>query len=637
MSHRARAASTLLALGSLLAGCEAPSPGRSGTPAPAAEDGLSGLSLAAPLPTKVERRDRQRPLDAERQELVITHEGGQVRLLLERHDSLVGSGYRTYEVDASGLHERPAKERPPFCHYLGHVVLDDGSLGASASVTTCDAEGRERFSALLLGSAQWVELRPAPSGNGLYELARLERPATYDDLDDAPSSAPSLPDAPGLRAQATAAGSQLIVELLTMNDAARQRALGGVAAAELSTLGVANHMANVTAAAALQPPLVVGLVGQLTFTTDPYSVALSSGEVAATDLLTQSAAWAASAPLPEHDARQLYTGLELQSSTVGLAYVGTACNRGFGAGIVQATFSTPAVANIATHELGHTLGMSHDESLGCGSTFIMATSTCVSCSQQPAAFSSCSQTSLTQFLAGNVTCLADPVTPASSAPSCGNGVVEAGEQCDCGGSSCGARDTCCNGATCQLKAGASCSATQPCCNPALCSLQPLGATCRAAVSSCDVAETCSGSSAVCPSDTYAPAGRSCADASGGLCFEGECLSRAAQCTAAEAAYPQLTPPLVPCESTTCGTMRCRSGSSCFILTGRPFADGTPCGTARQCSGGECVPSSQLEPAPVAQPAPALGGVRWSLGFALLVSGMAASTTIRRRSRALISN
>lgn len=614
----------------LLGACEQPSPG-AGSPGARSVDGLAELGLEAPLATRVERADPTRPLDTPTEELVLRHATGQLRLMLQRHDALVSPRYETYEVVRDRMRKREASERPLFCHYLGHLVRDDGSLGASASVTTCDAGGRARFSALLRGESGWVELSEAKSGAPGYELSRVELPSTFDDVQGTTDSGALTPRAPALREQATAsAGGQIVVEMLTLNDAARARALGGPSATELATLSIANHMTNVTAGAMLEPQLVLGLVGQLTFASDPYEVTLSTGEVSASDLLAQSASWAAAAPLPEHDVRQLLTGLELQTNTVGLAYVATMCNPGFSAGIVQATFSAPAVAAIAIHELGHTLGMRHDESLGCGPSFLMAASVCTNCSQQPTSFSSCSQASLSQFLSGNVPCLADPLTPSTGVATCGNAVVEQGEQCDCGATNCGARDPCCDGATCQLKAGAKCSATQSCCNSSSCSPSSAGSSCRAAVSSCDIAETCDGSSALCPADVYLPPGQACSDASGGLCYRKECRSRAAQCASAEATYPQLEPPLTPCESTSCGTMRCRSGNTCYSLTGRNFASGTPCGAGRQCNGTECVPSNQLDPPQAVQAAPALGGsARLGLVVALLAAGARGRSRRRR--------
>jgi hypothetical protein len=73
-------------------------------------------------------------------------------------------------------------------------------------------------------------------------------------------------------------------------------------------------------------------------------------------------------------------------------------------------------------------------------------------------------------------CVNVSVISCSVASVCGDGVLDAGEQCDDGGTAAG---DCCS-ATCQFE-----SATT---------------TCRAAAGTCDVAETCDGTSAICPSD-----------------------------------------------------------------------------------------------------------------------------------------
>src|SRR5262249_36439978 len=62
---------------------------------------------------------------------------------------------------------------------------------------------------------------------------------------------------------------------------------------------------------------------------------------------------------------------------------------------------------------------------------------------------------------------------------CGNGVTEAGEQCDSGSSN-GSAISCCT-SSCTFKTSAS--------------------TCRPAAGACDIAETCTGSSGVCPANT----------------------------------------------------------------------------------------------------------------------------------------
>ena len=50
---------------------------------------------------------------------------------------------------------------------------------------------------------------------------------------------------------------------------------------------------------------------------------------------------------------------------MGLAYKGAICYGRYSVGIVQdARFRVQAVGGTATHELGHILGMSHDEADG---------------------------------------------------------------------------------------------------------------------------------------------------------------------------------------------------------------------------------------------------------------------------------
>jgi hypothetical protein len=73
-------------------------------------------------------------------------------------------------------------------------------------------------------------------------------------------------------------------------------------------------------------------------------------------------------------------------------------------------------------------------------------------------------------------CVNVSVVSCSVASVCGDGVLDAGEQCDDGGTA----------------AGDCCSAT--------CQIEPATTTCRAAAGTCDLAETCDGTTAICPSD-----------------------------------------------------------------------------------------------------------------------------------------
>ncbi|RZV33880.1 MAG: hypothetical protein EX272_14015 [Chromatiales bacterium] len=60
----------------------------------------------------------------------------------------------------------------------------------------------------------------------------------------------------------------------------------------------------------------------------------------------------------------LFTGRELDGSTVGVAYTGAVCSRSFGAGLTQGTHSDSLDSLIAAHEIGHNFGAPHDGTTG---------------------------------------------------------------------------------------------------------------------------------------------------------------------------------------------------------------------------------------------------------------------------------
>jgi cysteine-rich repeat protein len=131
----------------------------------------------------------------------------------------------------------------------------------------------------------------------------------------------------------------------------------------------------------------------------------------------------------------------------------------------------------------------------------------------------------------------------SPVPICGNGAIEAGEQCDDGNLLPG---DCCS-ATCTAEpAGGSCAddgnvCTADVCDGAgSCSHPPGngGTLCRPATDGCDAPETCSGASTVCPPDAKEPDGTACSEDAcftGQTCSSGVCTSGAPViCPACEA-------------------------------------------------------------------------------------------------------
>ena len=101
----------------------------------------------------------------------------------------------------------------------------------------------------------------------------------------------------------------------------------------------------------------------------------------------------------------------------------------------------------------------------------------------------------------------DPTKRVFSLQQCGNGVVEAGEDCDPGSGPNAASSPCCDAATCKFKLGAQCDpSSSPCCTPQ-CRFAPTSQVCRPARDDqCDVPEVCSGLSATCPTDKTMPNG-----------------------------------------------------------------------------------------------------------------------------------
>jgi len=143
----------------------------------------------------------------------------------------------------------------------------------------------------------------------------------------------------------------------------------------------------------------------------------------------------------------------------------------------------------------------------------------------------------------------DDVVVANVTPTavCGNGIREGAEACDDGN-----------------------TANGDCCS-STCAFETAATVCRAAANACDVAETCTGMSAMCPPDNKAPNGTVCSD--GNACTQTDtCL--AGTCTGAN--------PVV-CSASD----QCHDAGTCNTMTGMcsnpAKADGTACNDANLCT------------------------------------------------------
>ncbi|KAH7361066.1 Metallo-peptidase family M12-domain-containing protein [Rhexocercosporidium sp. MPI-PUGE-AT-0058] len=296
--------------------------------------------------------------------------------------------------------------------------------------------------------------------------------------------------------------------------------------------------------------------------------------------------------------------------TVGIAWLGQLCVsslRGSGQQSVtgaNVVVRTPGEWQVFAHESGHTFGAVHDcdaslcaagassqccpfSQSGCDASgqFLMNPTS----SRDMSEFSQCTIGNICSMMGSNVVrsrCLVNNVdVPTINGAQCGNGIVESGEQCDCGtAEECG-DNSCCDPGTCQFRNNAVCDdANDACCNS--CQFATANTVCRASRGPCDLEEVCSGSSGSCPTDAYQPNGGSCGGVSDQFCAEGQCTSRNLQCQQViiQGTSGNYTN---SCDNDSCRLRCSQSANSQFCSQlNRNLLDGTPC-NGGFCSRGSC--------------------------------------------------
>jgi Metallo-peptidase family M12B Reprolysin-like/Disintegrin len=270
----------------------------------------------------------------------------------------------------------------------------------------------------------------------------------------------------------------------------------------------------------------------------------------------------------------------------------------------------------SSHETGHTFGAVHDctsqtcsdgtstaqqccplssSTCDAGEKYIMNPST----GQGITSFSPCSIGNICSAMGRNsvkTSCLSsNKGVTLSTGPQCGNGIVEAGEDCDCGGTAQCGNNQCCDATTCKFKSGAACDdSNEECCKN--CQLASANTVCRPSTGVCDPEEKCTGTSATCPADAWTPDGQACSNgtSSGLTCASGHCTSRDSQCKTLMGSYTQGNDTYA-CDQYTC-TLSCASpefGSGVCYGLQQNFLDGTPCGGGGKCSNVSSLPQVVL--------------------------------------------
>ncbi|XP_062961890.1 disintegrin and metalloproteinase domain-containing protein 30-like [Cynocephalus volans] len=189
---------------------------------------------------------------------------------------------------------------------------------------------------------------------------------------------------------------------------------------------------------------------------------------------------------------------------------------GSASSILDANILGPATWT--SHEVGHALGMAHDEEY----CQCKGRKSCIMGTGRTG-FSNCSYAAYFRYTSLSAKCLNNIPGLGYVVKRCGNKIVEDDEQCDCGSKEDCQKDRCCQ-PNCRLRQGVNCSFGL-CCHR--CQFRPSGYVCRQEENECDLAEYCSGNSSYCPNDLYKQDGTPCKYK--GLCFRKGCRSRFMQC------------------------------------------------------------------------------------------------------------
>lgn len=354
----------------------------------------------------------------------------------------------------------------------------------------------------------------------------------------------------------------------------------------------------------------------------PWNIGCGGGGPTITDRLNLFSKWRGQF----NDTNAYWTLLSTcgTDTAVGLAWLGQVCVQGSQESSTNNQNETIAAANVVVwtstewqviaHETGHTFGAVHDctsqtcsdgtvtkqqccplsqSSCNANAAFIMNPSTGGGITQ----FSPCSVGNICSAIGRNSVksnCLTNNRDVSTIAESqCGNGIVEQGEDCDCGGAQGCGDNPCCNPTTCKFTADAVCDpANEECCT-ASCRFASNGTVCRASTGVCDPQETCTGSSPNCPADVTAPDGTGCGASGSGLaCASGQCTSRDLQCKTLMGGLTSGNDTR-SCNSQGC-QLSCASpefGANTCLTMQQNFLDGTSCQGGGKCSNGACQGAS----------------------------------------------
>ncbi|XP_066179553.1 disintegrin and metalloproteinase domain-containing protein 9-like [Sylvia atricapilla] len=572
----------------------------------------------------------------------IKTRNGTYFLKLKKNKKLLSDNFKLYTYGKNGKLQATPSKNETHCYYHGTV---EGIADSTLALSTCDG-----LRGILYIGGRWYGMEPLNTSSTfehvLYELEDVQgipfhcgvlngsleqemfvKPSVkYTFSSNSTSSRDRR-----LREKRAVLPQKSYVELFVVVDHNRFLMKNSdPAAVQKETVELINYVDGMYTALNIQ----IVLVG-LEIWTDANHIPVMDGS--AGDVLGRFVSWRQKDLLKRsrNDVGHLIIGRSSFSGSIGMAFVGTVCSHVQGGSISTLNHNKMLRhATVVAHELGHNLGMKHDDKR-CPASYIMH-----STDNGSRNFSTCSADDFEAFiLNGGGNCLRNPPKTSNvyKEPVCGNNVVDNNEECDCGKPQ-ECSNPCCDAATCKLTPGSQCAQGLCCKN---CKFKVAGAECRAKQDVCDLPEYCNGSTAYCPDDVYIMNGYPCSN-SKAYCYYGVCQSFDSQCESIYGKGARKAPDICfekanikgdrfgncgmkggaykkcPVQHSLCGKLQCTSvslqnlpawsvvnnasGVLCWssdfdlgsdIPDPAQVHDGTACGENKACVGFECVDARYL--------------------------------------------
>jgi len=318
----------------------------------------------------LERYERiiMNPVDVEREvtatgRLVIPTPSGVFEILLEPHD-VRGADYLAEEtVDGGARRILPPMEINTF------RGISPGLHGSEARFSI----RRDSFEGVILTHDEWYFFEPMrnftpsahPSELVVYRKSDI-RPNVFGTCGTTLSH--RIGEAHDhLEPIVMEAGADYVADVATDGDYEYVTAEGGSAGANSTILDIINQVDGVYT---VEINVSLQVIYQHTWDTeeDPYSSTSPS-----TILSEFRSHWNANFYSVPFDLAHMWTGKNMDGSTIGIAYVGVVCNaRSFSYGVSQRFGSSPGKYILTAHEIGHNFSASHVGAPDCGNTIMNA-------------------------------------------------------------------------------------------------------------------------------------------------------------------------------------------------------------------------------------------------------------------------